>query len=178
MREIDGRVCRYARELDEDVADRRCLQIGAHEAYGTFISELSEWDTFITGTYDPRKRLGGSQLVGSTPVSPGITRWKAMRDAQRFWEFACELVGHPVDAVMSVEPHDQSDSYHMHSVMNLGDACDAYRSALEWRWRWIHGFARVRGPRDIGRASAYVGKHLTGPRADVWFSPDLNGRNG
>jgi hypothetical protein len=173
MREIDGRALRYSRELDEEVGDRRRLQIGAHEAYGIFISELSSWDTFVTGTYDPRLRLGGTQLIGSTAVSPGITRWKAMRDAQRFWEFACELVGCPVDAVLSVEPHDQSDSYHMHGVMRLGEPVDAYRNALEWRWRWLHGFCRVRGPRHIGQVSSYVGKHLTGPRADVWFSPGL-----
>jgi hypothetical protein len=170
---VDGRQGRYLRELEEDIVDRRRLVIAAHEAQGDFIRSLSSWDCLFTGTYSPSCRGGHSETVLGVKVHPRVSRWKALRDAERLWEFASELVGWPVAAVISVEPH-MDRSYHLHGVLDLRGARSAYRAALKWWWSERYGFCHfdaVRG--DPGGMSRYVGKHLTGPEADVWFSPGL-----
>lgn len=177
VRRTDGRSDRYLRELEQDIADRRAQVIAAHEAHGPFISALSSWDCFLTAEYDPSRRLGAHETVLGVVVHPRVSRWKALRDAERLWEFACRLTGTDVPAVISVEPH-MDCSYHLHGVMNLSGGRRAYLEALKWWWSEHYGFCHFDAPRGSGQVSTYVGKHLSGPLADVWFSPGLNHERG
>lgn len=161
----------------ERISDRRSLVLAAHEAQGPFISALAVWDCVMTGTYDPRKRPGAVETIYGVKVAPRVSRWKALRDAAQLVEFASALVGWPVAAVMSVEPHLDC-SYHLHGVLDLRGARRAYLDALRWWWSERYGFCRFERPRAAGAVSSYVGKHLTGPVADVWFSPGLKGAHG
>jgi hypothetical protein len=157
----------------ERVAERRALVLAAHDAQGPFISALADWDCVMTGTYDPRKRPGAVEKILGVKVAPRVSRWKALRDAERLVDFASALVGWPVAAVMAVEPH-LDRSYHLHGLLALRGARRAYVEALMWWWSDRYGFCHFERPRETGAVSSYVGKHLTGPMADVWFSPGLN----
>ncbi|MCJ7620360.1 MAG: hypothetical protein MUP64_09110, partial [Anaerolineae bacterium] len=159
-------------EEAERAAERRALVIGAHEAQGPFISGLRSWDCIMTGTYSPRKRPGAIETILGVEVAPRVSRWKALRDAKRLCEFASELVGWPVAAVISVEPH-MDCSYHLHGVLDLQGARCAFRNALKWWWTERYGWCHFEAPRSRDRVSSYVGKHLTGPVADVFFSEGL-----
>ena len=172
MRKVDGRHDWHLRQEEQDIADRRKLIIGAHEASGPFIRDLSEWDCTLTGTYSPSCRGGPSETILGVTVHPRVSRWKALRDAERLWQFACELTGELVAAVICVEPH-LDRSYHLHGVMNLYGARRAYLEALKWWWSERYGFCHFDDVHRVGGVSHYVGKHLTGPEADVWFSPGL-----
>jgi hypothetical protein len=169
---MDGRQDRYLREQEQDIIERRQLKIAAHRAQGPFIRSLCEWDCTMTGTYDPSKLPGGSEKVLGVWVRPRVSRWKAMRDAERLWEFACRLTGTDVPAVFCAEPH-LDRSYHLHGVMALSEPLTAYLGGLTWWWLERHGFCHFDVVRKNIGVSDYLGKHLTGPDADVWFSPGL-----
>lgn len=157
----------------ERISDRRSLMIAAHNAAGLFISELASWNCVMTGTYDPRKRLGASEKILGVKVAPRVSRWKALRDAERLYEFSTRLVGSDVPAVICVEPH-LDRSYHLHGVLELSTPSRAVLGALKWWWSERYGFCHFDAVRRAGGVSSYVGKHLTGPSADLWFSPALH----
>ena len=169
---MDGRQDRYLRESEEDAATRRFLESAAAEALGPFIAASGSWDCFFTGTYDPRKRNGAVQRILGVDVAPRVSRWKALRDAAWLVEFASELVGRPVAGVIAVEPH-LDRSYHLHGLLALGGARQAYLEALTWRWLEKKGFCRFDRPRGIDEVCSYTAKYLVGREADIWFSPGL-----
>ena len=153
----------------ERVSERRALVRAAHEANGPFIRDLRPWDCTLTGTYSPSCRGGHSEVVLGVKVHTRVSRWKALRDCHKLLQFASELVGAPVAGVLSVEPH-MDCSYHLHGVLDLLGASRAYLNALRWWWQEHYGWCEFNAPRSRGAVSSYVGKHLTGPMADVLFS--------
>ena len=169
---MDGRQDRYLREQEESIAERRRLVIAAHESQGPFIGSIIKADCVMTGTYSPRHRYRATETVLGVEVARRVSRWKALRDAERLVDEASRLVGWPVAAVISVEPH-LDRSYHLHGVLDLRGARQAYLGALKWWWSERYGFCHFERPRSVAAVSRYIGKHLAGPESDVWFSPGL-----
>ena len=126
------------------------------EAWGDWISGLTEWHLFGGLTYDQRRRRadgrGGYIAPGPDVAKAHVWRW--LREAPK-------TLGRPIDAAVVALEYQRNGWPHFHPLLRLnggvqGDELERLGAA----WFAKHGYAKLEVPRDTGAVCNYAAKYL------------------
>lgn len=144
---------------EEQVRDERAIRVRARESAGPFIAELSEWDLYVTLTYDPRRGFDDRSDVTSQPRPPSF--WASRRHVAHWLAESEKMLGRRCGAVACLEAH-KSGWPHWHALYAAGGLDSGEFTRLSMLWFEARGFCRFDrvNPADRSTIAQYVAKYL------------------
>ncbi len=133
------------------------------QAWGEWISGLSEWEWFVTMTFrDPRPAAG-------TWTKPG---WGYAKGAWRAFIKVIQPALGELTWVRCFELQHWRGVPHIHALVGNSDPAIPWRQMKEWCWQ-NYGMARVLPYDPALGASFYICKYVTKELGDIEFSGGL-----